>query len=233
MAHLKRLAAPRTCKIERKTKTWTVRVSPGPHPLNRSISLLVILRDYLGYVNTSKEAKYVIGSGQIKVDGVERKNYKFPCGLMDIISIPKTEENFRILLDARGLLRLVPIPKENSEWKLCRIENKKVVKNGKTQLNLHDGKNILDTGDYKTGDVLKISLPNQEILGIIKLTKGNLAMIIGGKHSGQIAKIEEIEETASPAPNLVHLQGFSTIKPHVFPIGIDKPEIIVLTESIV
>ena len=232
MAHLKRLSAPRKWKLERKTKKWGVKVSPGPHPIERSISLLVILRDFLGYANKAKEARYIINNGQIYVDGILRKNYKFPCGFMDVISIPKTDENFRILLDARGFLRVVKIPKENAIWKLSRIENKTIISGGKTQLNLHDGKNILDGSDYSTGDVLKIGLPNHEILDSIQLKKGNLAMIIGGKHIGEIAEIEEIEITKSISPNLVHLKGFSTIKPHVFPIGKDKPEIKIPTESI-
>jgi len=232
MAHLKRLAAPRTWKLERKTKKWGIRVSPGPHPIERSISLLSILRDYLGYANNAKEARYIIGNGQVLVDSIPRKNYKFPCGFMDVISIPKTKENFRILLDAHGFLRVTPIPKENATWKLCRIENKTTITGGKTQLNLHDGKNIIDTGDYTTGDVLKISLPSQEILESIQLTNGNLAMIIGGKHIGEIAEIQEIEKTDGPQPNLVHLKDFSTIKPHAFPIGKNKPEITLPTESI-
>ncbi len=232
MAHLKRLAAPRTWKLERKTKKWGIKVSPGPHTVQNSISLLSILRDYLGYATKAKEARYIIKNGQIYVDSIPRKDYKFPCGFMDVVSIPKTNENFRILLDAHGFLRVIPIPKENAAWKLCRIENKTIITGGKTQLNLHDGRNIIDTGDYATGDVLKISLPNHEILESIQLTKGNLAMIIGGKHIGEIAEIQEIEKTHSPSPNLVHLKEFSTIKPHVFPIGKNKPEIKIPTENI-
>jgi small subunit ribosomal protein S4e len=233
MAHLKRLAAPRTWKLERKTMKWGIKVSPGPHPMQRSVSLLSILRDYLGYATRAKEGKHIIGNGQICVDSTPRKDFKFPCGFMDVVSIPKTSENFRILLDSHGFLQIMKIPKENADWKLCRIENKTVITEGKTQLNLHDGKNIIDAGDYSTGDVLKISLPNHEILDSIRLKKGNLAMIIGGKHIGEIAEIQEIEKTHSPSPNLVHLKGFSTIKPHVFPIGKDKPEIKLLTESII
>jgi len=37
--HLKRLNAPRTLNIKRKIKTWTIRSSPGPHPLEESIPL--------------------------------------------------------------------------------------------------------------------------------------------------------------------------------------------------
>ncbi|HHO57214.1 MAG TPA: 30S ribosomal protein S4e, partial [Thermoplasmatales archaeon] len=102
--------------------------------------------------------------------------------------------------------------------------DKTMVKGGKIQLNLHDGRNILVEEDtYKTGDVLKISLPEQEILDVIPLEAGNLAMITGGSHRGEIAEIEGVEITRNPMPNVVKLKGFSTIKPYVFPVGKDKP----------
>ncbi len=224
MAHLKRLKAPKTWKIERKVAKWTVKPSPGPHPIERSIPLLIIVRDFLKLADTGREARKIISAREILVDGKARRNYKFPCGLMDVISIPKMNEYYRILFDSKGALRLVKIDEERAKWKLCRIENKMMVKGGKIQLNLHDGRNIVIEGnEYKTGDVLRISLPEQEILEAIPMEKGILAMITGGKHAGQIAEIEEVIITRSPLPNIVKLKGFSTIKPYVFPIGKEKP----------
>ncbi|MCD6448566.1 MAG: 30S ribosomal protein S4e [Thermoplasmata archaeon] len=223
-AHLKRLKAPRTWRIERKVAKWTVKPSPGPHPVDRSIPLLLIVRDFLGLADTGKEARKIIAAREILVDGKARRDYKFPCGLMDVISIPKINEHYRVLFDRRGVLQLVKIDEERAKWKLCRIENKTMVRGGKIQLNLHDGRNIIvEENSYKTGDVVRISVPEQEILEVIPMEKGTLAMITGGKHTGQIAEIEEVIVTKSPMPNIVKLKGFSTIKPYVFPIGKDKP----------
>lgn len=223
-AHLKRLKAPRTWRIERKVAKWTVKPSPGPHPVDRSIPLLLIVRDFLGLADTGKEARKIIAAREILVDGKARRDYKFPCGLMDVISIPKINEHYRVLFDRRGVFQLVKIDEERAKWKLCRIENKTMVRGGKIQLNLHDGRNIIvEENSYKTGDVVRISVPEQEILEVIPMEKGTLAMITGGKHTGQIAEIEEVIVTRSPMPNIVKLKGFSTIKPYVFPIGKDKP----------
>jgi len=223
-AHLKRLKAPRTWRIERKVAKWTVKPSPGPHPVDRSIPLLLIVRDFLGLADTGKEARKIIAAREILVDGKARRDYKFPCGLMDVISIPKINEHYRVLFDRRGVFQLVKIDEERAKWKLCRIENKTMVRGGKIQLNLHDGRNIIvEENSYKTGDVVRISVPEQEILEVIPMEKGTLAMITGGKHTGQIAEIEEVIVTKSPMPNIVKLKGFSTIKPYVFPIGKDKP----------
>jgi len=221
MAHLKRIAVPRTWPVERKTKKWAVRSSLGPHPIEESVPLLVVVRNYLGYADTARGAKNIISSRKVLVDGIVRTDTKFPCGLMDVISIPAAGEHFRVLIDYRGIIRLVPISPEEAKWKLCRIENKTTLKGGKIQLNLHDGRNIIADGNYKTGDVLKISVPEQEILEVLPFDKGMKAIITGGKHVGEISEIENKEITRSSKPNIVKLKDFSTIEPYVFPVGKD------------
>jgi len=227
--HLKRLAAPRAVTLHRKEKTWTIKSSPGPHPLEKSIPLGLIVRDYLGLCDTYKETKRVATSGDILVDGVKRKNHKFPCGLMDVVSIPKLKKNFRILFDRNGKLALVPISTKDAEWKLCRIENKTIVKGNRIQLNLHDGKNkLVKKDEYKTGDVLKISFKDNKISDVFKFDKGNVSMIIGGSHIGQIASIDGIQVASSSKPNLAKMKGvkeFSTLSNYIFPIGKTKPTI--------
>lgn len=227
--HLKRLAAPRTLRLHRKEEKWTIRSSPGPHALDKSIPLGLIVREYLDLCDTYKESSRIIANGEISVDGIVRKNHKFSCGFMDVISIPKLKKDFRVLLDRRGNLTLVDIPSENAEWKLCRIEDKTITKGNKIQLNLHDGRNIIVKKDeYKTRDVLKFSLSDKKITEVYPFDKGTVAMIIGGSHSGQIANIVDVEVVASSKPNLAKMKGdteFSTITDYVFPIGKTKPVI--------
>ena len=75
--HLKRLAAPRTVRLHRKEHTWTIKSSPGPHPLEESIPLGLIVRDYLKLCDTYKEVKSIIAGGDVLIDGKSRKNHKF------------------------------------------------------------------------------------------------------------------------------------------------------------
>ena len=75
--HLKRLNSPRVLKLHKKEKKWTIRASPGPHPIKRSISLGILLRDYFNFCDNYKEAKRIIANGEVLVDGVKRKNHKF------------------------------------------------------------------------------------------------------------------------------------------------------------
>jgi small subunit ribosomal protein S4e len=227
--HLKRLAAPRVLRLHRKERALTIRAAPGPHPLELAIPIGLVVRDYLSLCDTYKEARKIVSNGDILVDGIKRKNIKFPCGLMDVISIPKMRKNVRILFDRNGKLTLVPISESDAEWKLCRIQNKTIVKGKKVQLNLHDGKNkLVEKDEYKTGDVLKISFKENKIDDVYRFDKGTVSMIIGGTHIGEIASIEEIQVVASSKPNLAKMKGekeFSTIAEHVFPIGKTKPAI--------
>jgi small subunit ribosomal protein S4e len=224
---MKRLAAPRSVQLHRKEKKWTMKASPGPHPLEQTVPLGIIVRDFLKLCDTYREVKQVIANGEILVDNTPRKNHKFPCGLMDVISIPKQKQYHRVLFDRRGKFTLVPISENESHWKLCRIQNKTIVKGNKLQLNLHDGRNTLVKKDeYKTGDVLKFSFKDNKISDVLKFDKGNVSLITGGSHIGQIANIEQVQIVPSSKSNLTIMKGeneFSTLTDYVFPIGKNKP----------
>lgn len=224
--HLKRLAAPRTVKLHRKEKKWTIKPSPGPHPLEKSITLGLIIRDYLGLCQSYREVKTIISSGEILVDGLQRKDHKFPCGLMDIISIPRLKKYYRILFDKNGKLILMPISSSDAKWKLRRIENKTFLRGNKIQLNFHDGSNLIVKKDeYKPGDVLKIAFKDNQIDDVFKYEKGTVSMIIGGSHIGEMANIEDILIIPSSKPNLAKMKGkteFSTLTHYIFPIGKTK-----------
>ena len=233
--HMKRLASPRVWSIPKKSHVWATKQSPGPHSIERSVPLLIMVRDILGYCDTAREGRKIIGERNIQIDGRIVTDYKLPIGFMDVVSLPKSKENYRALLDSKGKIRPIRISKDRAFWKLVRISNITTINGGRTQLNLHDGRNILvEKGKYKSGDVLKIELPSQKILDNYPLAKGNVAMIIGGKHSGQIGTIENYIKVRGPKPNIVEFsEGFSTINDHVFVVGTKKPEITLPEVSIV
>lgn len=231
--HLKRLVAPRSWPIPRKTKVWTVKSHPGPHPVSKSLPLLLIIRDVLHYADTSVEAKRIISSGNVFVDGATVKDYKRPVGLMDVLSIPKTEDYFKLMIDRRGKMRLVKISENDAKWKLVRIQNKTTLKSGKTQINLHDGRNIITDEKHSPGNTLKIEVPSQKIIDTFTLSKGNTAFITGGKHVGELSKITGYDVVPSPKSNIVYLESFSTTKEHVFVVGKTKSEMSLPEVSIV
>jgi small subunit ribosomal protein S4e len=225
---LKRLNAPKSWPVSRKSNVWVTSPNPGPHALDRCMPLSVVLRDLLKVADTAAEAKKILSSRQVLVDGKIVTEEKFPVGLMDVLSLVATKKNYRMLLDNRGKLMLTEVAEDRAAWKLCRIENKTVITGGRVQLNLHDGRNILvDEDSYKTGDVLKIELPTQKIIEVFKLVQGNVAMVISGSSAGQLMVVEEQLEERSSAPNLVRFKnGKLTVKDNVFIIGNKTPEIL-------
>lgn len=223
--HQKRVASPTSWPITRKTHHWVVGANAGPHSKETGIPLLVVVRDLLKVANNSREAKRIVNEGTIFVDGKARSDYKYMVGLFDIVSIPSTNEYYRVLLDAKNRFKLY---KEGAgALKLCRINNKTTVKKGAAQLNLHDGSNILASNDYNTFDTVLLG-QDRKIVKHIPYKPGNLAMIVGGEHSGEIGKIKQIRKVRGSGTNMVAISNekeFETIEEYVFVIGESTPEI--------
>lgn len=221
---LKRLATPRSWTVGRKTNVYTTKPRPGAHALERALPLATVLRDYLKVAATGHEARRAIGGGDVQVDGRIVKDGKFAVGFMDAIHVPKLKQTWRVTVDHKARLRVVEVAEKDAGWKLCQITGKSTLKGGRTQLNLHDGRNlIVKKDDYGTGDVLRLGLPDQKITGHFPLEKGGTCMVTAGQHAAEVAPVREIEVTRSHKPNLVHLgEGdttFTTVKQYAFPIG--------------
>ncbi len=227
--HQKRLSAPKTYKIPRKIYKWTVKPSPGPHN-KEAVPLLIVVRDYLQLADNAREARRIIASGEILVDGVPRKDYKFPVGLFDVIKIPKLDKSYRMVFDEKG--RYVPIEIEDDNLKLYKIVNKTMVKGGKIQLNLFDGTNVLGDNSYKTKDSILMEIPEKKIVDHLPFEVGALVMITGGTHAGEIGRVKDYKVIRGSSPNLVTVEvegrELTTIEDYVFVVGkkdSDKPVI--------
>ena len=221
--HLKRYFAPKVWKIRRKETKFITKPSPGPHKINMSLPLNVILRDILGYATSSREAKFILEKRNVSVDGFRRKDIKFPVGLLDVLSLNDTDEHFRVILDKNGRIDFIKISKEESKFKLCKITGKSIVK-GNIQLNLYDGKNLIVKKDnYKVGDSILLEFGKKnDIKENIPLDNGILIYLTGGKHIGQIGKVQDIIGNRilykTEAGDIIE-----TLKEYAFPIGKDKP----------
>ncbi|ATZ60730.2 MAG: 30S ribosomal protein S4e [Methanosarcinales archaeon Met12] len=224
--HQKRISAPTSWAITRKTHKWAVKPVPGPHSKKRCVPLAIVLRDMLKLGDNIKEIRYMLDSKQIIVDGKVIRDHKFPIGIFDVVSISAIKTHYRVLLDPRGRFTLHKI--KDSNVKLCRINNKTVVRGGMVQLNLHDGSNIIGSNEYRSGDSVVLKLPERKIVKRLEYKPGNLVMVVGGRHSGEIGTIKELIEVRSSRPNMVTVKSdkeFETTKDYVFVIGTEKPDI--------
>lgn len=227
MARLKRLVTPKFWRLEKKKSKWAVAVRPGPHKKFQSIPLQVLLRDILKIAETGKEAQSILKSREVLVDGRIVTDYAFPVGLMDVLSIPKTKQHFRMVPSRKGFV-LVDIPESESKLKILKIMDKNILKKGKTQLNFHDGKNLLVPKDeYATGDSLLVQVPEMKIVEHVKLAPGSWIMIYEGKDMGHIGKVKEVVVSKGSEQNKViyETEGVQdeTIKEHVIVVGKNKP----------
>jgi small subunit ribosomal protein S4e len=228
---LKRRAAPRTWTIPRKGTKWVQRPSPGPHAQDQSIPLSIVLRDLLHLVASAREARIVVRSGAVRIDGKVAKELDRGIGLMDTLSLAAPlNATYRVVNDRHGRLVLVAIPSTEAGVKLGRVRFKHAVPKGKVEVTLHDGRNLLVAAStpYRVGDSLKLEVPTQKVVDHLKLAPGALAYVAGGTHVGELARVEKIEVRNSSQPNLVHFkEGFSTIKEYVFVVGQTTPEVTV------
>ena len=240
--HLKRIAAPKYWPILRKASKWSYHPMPGPHSKENCLSLAVLLRDTLQLVNTKREVKYILSNEKVLIDGKVRKALNFPVGLMDVVDIPSIEKSYRIIPHVnKGLLPL-EIDQSEKNFKLCKIINKSVLKGNILQLNLHDGRNILIDGsdtdedeepieklNFKTKDILKISIPDQKILDHYTFEENKIVIVQSGRFIGKIGKIIEINKRFGPNASIITLehedQKFQTLLDYGFIIGRTEPEI--------
>lgn len=218
--HQKRISAPKSWPIAKKANKWVVAASPGAHSRD-AVPILVVIRDMLHLADNAAEAKRILHSGNVTVNGRIIKKHKAQVGLFDIVAA--AGRHYRMLPNPRGRYQLTEISDEEAKRKLARIDNITVVKGGKLQYNLHDGTNVLLEDKYGAGDSLVFSLPGYDIIEHFERKAGNKAMIVGGKHSGETGTILELKNVASSRPNMVRIERgdtqFETIQEYVFVIG--------------
>ncbi len=181
----------------KKENTFVVSPRPGPHKKSECIPLLVLLRNVLNMFETIKEAKNAIKKGEILVDKKVRKDPNYPVGLMDAIEIPNIKKYYRVSVGKHGLF-LEEMASSQADKKLCMIQDKRTLKGGIIQLNLHDGRNILtEKNIYKPNDSLLIEISTQKILKHYKFDKNSQAIVISGKNIGVKGKVKEVFDRKS------------------------------------
>ena len=224
-SHLKRIATPKSWPIKKKENKFIIRPRPGPHTFKLAIPLNLILKNLIKNVKTTKEVKYILNNKDVFINNKIRRDHKFLVGLMDVVSIPLTEEYYRVLIDKKGKLFLLPIKEKESKTKICKIKSKNTAKKGLIQLGFSNGETMLvNKKDYKTGDVVVINCTDNSIINLLKLEKGALVYIIDGKKVGEMGKVEEItdKEIIIRSKNKKLIQ---TSKKYALVIGKEKPVI--------
>lgn len=186
--HLKRNEMPKSWPLAKKGTKYIVR------PLNnlqKSIPLLIILRDILKIAQNKKEVKKLLHLKKIKVNCKTVNEERFPLMLFDTVSLD--DKNFRLILKNRKF-SLQEISDKEAGEKTVKVIGKKVLKGKKLQVNLNDGRNFLYNEKLATGDSVIIDLKENKISRVLPFKEGSRVIFISGKHIGEQGKIEKIEK---------------------------------------
>ncbi|CAB5316902.1 unnamed protein product [Rhizophagus irregularis] len=192
--HLKRLNAPKHWMLDKLTGTYAPRPSPGPHKLRECLPLVIFLRNRLKYALTSKDVQSILMQRLVKVDGKVRTDSTYPAGFMDVISIERNGENFRLIYDTKGRFTVHRITADEAKYKLAKVN-----------------------------DTIRFDFETNKITEFIKFEVGNIAMITGGRNMGRVGIITHRERHVGGF-DIVHIKDsvdrqFATRLINVFVIG--------------
>tara|TARA_B100000315_G_C14399982_1_gene506000 strand:+ start:141 stop:833 length:693 start_codon:yes stop_codon:yes gene_type:complete len=228
-SHLKRHPAPNSWKIKRKGVVFITRPYPGAHAFSLGISINTFLKTLVPKASSTAEVKKILLSNTVMVDGSRVKESKYLIGVWDSISIKESKEHYRLILSSKGELQAIAIDEKDAGVKPCQITGKTLIKGGKVQLHLSDGRNILvDKDSYSTQDLVLLSLPKQEIKTHVGFGKGVSVFFIGGSYVGKTGIVEDIKDEKIICK--VDGESVETLKRFAFVLGKEK-SLIALSEK--
>ncbi|CAL9134502.1 unnamed protein product [Musa acuminata var. zebrina] len=222
--HLKRLNAPKHWMLDKLGGAFAPKPSSGPHKARECLPLILILRNKLKYALTYREVIAILMQRHVMVDGKVRTDKTYPAGFMDVVSIPKTNENFRLLYDTKGRFRLHSVRDEEAKFKLCKVRSVQFGQKGIPYLNTYDGRTIRYPDPFiKANDTIKLDLETNKIVDFIKFDVGNVVMVTGGRNTGRVGVIKNREKHKGSF-DTIHVQDatgheFATRMGNVFTIG--------------
>ena len=165
----------------------------------------------------------------VRVDGKIRTDVSYPAGFMDVISLERSNDIFRLLYDTKGRFVLHKIPEVEASFKLCRVMKVDMSKKKIPFIVTHDGRTIRYPDPLvKVNDTVKVDLATGKMMDYIKFNTGALCMVQRGRNAGRVGTIQHVEkhpgsfDIVQVKDNLGNV--FATRLKNVFVIGKDaKP----------
>jgi len=222
--HMKRLNAPKHWMLDKLLGTYAPKPSAGPHKTRECLPLVIFLRNRLKYALNGKEVQNILMQRLVKVDGKVRTDSTYPAGFMDVVSIEKTGEQFRLVYDVKGRFTIHRITEEESKYKLCKVRKVQLGAKGIPYVITHDGRTIRYPDPLiKANDTIRYDIDNAKITDFIKFEVGNVCMATGGRNIGRVGVITHRERHIGGF-EIVHVKDtldrqFATRISNVFVIG--------------
>jgi small subunit ribosomal protein S4e len=219
-SHLKRIVAPKTWPILRKTTKFIARPKPNGQKMELTLPVVVIMRDILRLVENSSQARRILRSKGVMVNGRNVYDTDSTVGFMDIMTVGG--KGYRLVINQNNQLTLAPVSKDE-DFIIQKIAGKSTQKTGKVQISCTSGRTLLVEKDsYKVGDSIQIG-KDGKISGHYSLAPGASVLLTGGSHIGKSGTIESITGKV-----LVVMSGdekIETAKTHAYVLGKGKSAI--------
>lgn len=210
--------------LDKLSGTFAPRPSTGPHKLRESLPLSILIRNRLKYALTRKEVMSILMQRLVKVDHKVRTDTTYPSGFMDVITIEKTNEHFRLLFDTKGRFVIHRISDEESKYKLCKVKKYQLGAKGIPFIVTHDGRTFrYPDPSVRPNDTVKFNMESGKLEEFIKFETGNVVMITGGHNMGRVGVITH-RERHHGGFDIVHVKdsrdrSFATRLSNIFVIG--------------
>jgi small subunit ribosomal protein S4e len=149
---------------------------------------------------------------------------------MDVITLAKTNESFRLLYDIKGRFTLTKLKEGEAKFKLLKVKRRVVGPNKEPYVVTHDSRTIrFPNPEISEGDTVKYDLEKNQIVEFYQNEPGHLAYITAGNNVGRVGSILHVERHLG-SYDIVHLRdnngkSFATRASNLFIIGNKKSSI--------
>ncbi len=187
--HLKRQKVAKSWPIYRKGTKYVVRPRVD---IKKGIPILIVLRDMLKIVQNRKEAKRAIHMKYVLLNNKPVTDERASVLLFDVLTLIPLKKSYRIGLSINKKIEINEIKEKESNNKIAKIMNKKMLKGKKMQLNLSDGKNFLSNIQCNINDSVLINFKEKKIEKCIPLKENSEVFVFAGKHTGEKGVVKKI-----------------------------------------
>jgi small subunit ribosomal protein S4e len=204
--HIKRLASPRYLHIEKKVNAYVVKPNAGRHLLESSIAIATVLKEKMSVASNAREARSILKSGSVEVNGKQVKDSRYPLGFGDVIRFKPTGEQYSIGVGSKGSVSVNKLEGKEHE-QVFKVIGKYVARGGKEMIRLYNGNVVPSSKGISVNDTVRIK--EGKVSDVMKLQKGARCLIIKGVHASESGVISEIKAGTALRRATVAIDGSS------------------------
>lgn len=190
--HLKSLAAPKYYGLHRKERFYSAKASPGRHSGDRSLPLIIALRD-LSLAGTKNEGARIIRDGTVTVNRRVVRDIKYPIGLNDTIEFGSIGKAYRVGVESHGRATFSEVKKGGHDAQVFKVVGKFKVRKGVLRIRLHDGSVLEAAKPVRVNDSVTLGADGK-LKGVLPLEVGAKCTVIDGVHTGTEGKIKGLRK---------------------------------------